>query len=284
MSASENRRMNRVIFTLIVLVTSSGLAQETPTYFRQNCMSCHTIGGGRLAGPDLKDVTKRKPREWLLEFIQNPQAKISAGDPYALKLLEEARGVVMPPPPGISAERASMLLDLIEEESALETSHFQGAQISNAPFTPADIELGGDIFRGAQSLRNGGAACLACHSAAGAGGLGGGKLGPDLMRVYERLQGRVGLSAWLAAPATPTMRAVFANHPLESEEIHALAAYFEKQSLQGTQQATVGQLNFVLYGLGATIFGLVVLDWVWKGRLRGVRRALVQEQSSRGHS
>lgn len=40
-------------------------AQETADYFRQNCTSCHTIGGGRLTGPDLKDVEGRKDSDWL---------------------------------------------------------------------------------------------------------------------------------------------------------------------------------------------------------------------------
>ena len=41
-------------------------AQDTPDYFRQNCMNCHTIGGGRLTGPDLKDVAQRRDTEWLI--------------------------------------------------------------------------------------------------------------------------------------------------------------------------------------------------------------------------
>ncbi len=28
-------------------------SEETASYFQQNCTSCHTIGGGRLTGPDL---------------------------------------------------------------------------------------------------------------------------------------------------------------------------------------------------------------------------------------
>lgn len=271
-----------VAATLTLAMTHFASAQDTATYFKQTCASCHTIGGGRLSGPDLKDVTQRKDRDWLMTFIQNPQSKISAGDPYALKLVEEARGVVMPAPPGISAERAGLLLDLIEAESKLDQSQFRGMQVSNAPFTAGDVTQGAELFRGTQTLKNGGPACMACHSAAGVGGLGGGQLGPDLMRVYERLQGRAGLTAWLASPGTVTMRAVFEKHPLEANEIHALVAYFEKQSQQGAPSASAAQLNFMLYGLGGTVFGLVIIDLAWKGRLRGVRRAMVQ--SSRGNS
>jgi len=278
-----SRRFWLMAVALTFGIATSALAQDTPTYFRQNCMSCHTIGGGRLVGPDLKDVIQRKDRAWLQDFIQNPTAKMNSGDSYALKLRDEARGIVMPTL-GVGAERAGMLLDLIAAESKLPASHFKGLQLSSAPFTPADFARGETIFRGAQPLKNGGPACLSCHSLAELGGLGGGKLGPDLTRVYERLQGRAGMSAWLAAPGTVTMRAVFGKYPLEPTEIDGLVAYFQKESFAGAQRTSASQLNFLLFGLGVAVLGLVLMDTIWHDRLRGVRRPMVQKQSSRGRS
>ena len=80
-----------LIATLLLAVPTDGQAQESTDFFRQNCFSCHTIGGGRLVGPDLKDVGERRDTEWLVEFILNPQAKINSGDPYAQKLLDELK-------------------------------------------------------------------------------------------------------------------------------------------------------------------------------------------------
>jgi hypothetical protein len=85
-------------------------------------MNCHTIGGGRLTGPDLKDVTKRQSREWLVNFLQNPKAVLDSGDPYAARIFEESRRVPMPLAPGMNRERAEKLLDLIEAESKLPES------------------------------------------------------------------------------------------------------------------------------------------------------------------
>ena len=59
---------------ILLLAARSGVADEAATYFRQNCMSCHTIGGGRLVGPDLKDVSKRADKDWLLRFMVNPKS------------------------------------------------------------------------------------------------------------------------------------------------------------------------------------------------------------------
>jgi len=271
----------RVPAVLIAALLQAGFfagfaaAQETADFFRQNCASCHTIGGGRLTGPDLKDVTKKKDPDWLAQFVLNPKAVIDGGDPYAGELVKEARGVIMPTIFGMTGERAESLLKLIEAESKLEKSQFAGLQISDKPFTPAEISQGKDFFLGIRPFANGGAACISCHSLHDAGLLGGGRLGPDLTRAYERLQGRKGLAAWLMAPATPTMQPVFKAHPLQGEEILPLVAYLEESAKLGGEESAVAPLNFFLLGLGGAVLSLVAFDVLWKKRFRGVRRPLV---------
>ena len=96
-------------FLPVFFVDASDVADD----FRQNCFSCHTIGGGRLTGPDLKDVLKRREKSWILQFIQGPKKVIDSGDPVAVKLRDESRGVVMPDIAGMTPARAEMLLGLI---------------------------------------------------------------------------------------------------------------------------------------------------------------------------
>lgn len=40
------------------------------------CIGCHTIGGGRLTGPDLAGVTERRTREWILAMITKPDSML----------------------------------------------------------------------------------------------------------------------------------------------------------------------------------------------------------------
>lgn len=273
---SPRRCVFRIVTTLLAGVGSAvAYGQDTPDYYRANCMNCHTIGGGRLTGPDLKDVVKRRDAEWLIGFMQNPKAVVDSGDAYAAKIVEESRGVVMPTAPGMSRYRAEQIIKLIEAESKLEKSQFQGIRISNKPFTEADRIAGREIFIGARKLTKGGAACNACHSMHDLSALGGGRLGPDLTRVYERLKGRKSLSAWLMAPATETMQPIFKNRPLEAEEIHALAAYFEDSAKHGEADASVNRMAFLLLGLGLAAGTIFLFDVVWKGRFHSVRRPLV---------
>jgi cytochrome c2 len=264
-----------LILGLLVLVPASNFAQETADFFKMNCMSCHTIGGGRLAGPDLKDVTKRKDRAWLIKFIQDPKAMIDAGDTYALELLKEYKGTLMPTIPGITKARAEALLNLIDEESKLEKSKFVGVRLSDRPFTQKDIDIGRDIFIGKVTLINGGPACYSCHTVHGIGGLGGGTLAPDLTTVFERYEGRKTLEAWLSAPATPTMQSVYKNYPIDSEEILPIVAYFQYTLQRNPEDTSTARLNFILFGLGGALIVLVIFDVIWNKRFRAVRRPMV---------
>jgi mono/diheme cytochrome c family protein len=276
--------VHRTLLTLALAAAGGAIpaaAQDAAGYFRANCISCHTIGGGRLAGPDLKNVTQRKDREWLVRFLQSPQDMILRSDPYALKLQEEARGVVMPTVQGMSPGRAELLLTMIEAESRLPKSQFAGMQISDRPFTPQDIASGRDIFTGRRRLANGGPPCISCHTFNQAGAFGGGRLGPDLSKVYERLQGRKNMGAWLSAPATPAMSSTFRNAALKPEEILPLIALFENAARAGGEDGRGGLAGFFAAGFGLSAILLALLGAAWRSRLRAVRQPLVAASERR---
>jgi len=54
----------------------------------RGCIGCHTIGGGRLAGPDLEGVTERRERDWIFAMIINPDSMIK-NDEVARELFAE---------------------------------------------------------------------------------------------------------------------------------------------------------------------------------------------------
>lgn len=90
--------------------------------YRQLCVSCHTIGGGRLVGPDLKGVTERRSRDWLVRFIADPE-QMRKEDPVAIANLKEF-GVPMP------------RLGLGEREIAALLAYFETAQPAPAGTPP----------------------------------------------------------------------------------------------------------------------------------------------------
>jgi len=86
---------------------------DDPAQLFQICAACHTIGKGKLIGPDLYNVTQRHDREWLVRFIKNSTEVIQSGDPYAVKLFEEYNKVPMPPSTYTDAQILA-ILDYIE--------------------------------------------------------------------------------------------------------------------------------------------------------------------------
>jgi cytochrome c2 len=262
----------RNLLAMLVILSSVVIsrAQDPAVFFRTNCYSCHTIGGGRITGPDLKDVLKRQERRWLVNFMQNPKEVIDSGDPTAVQLAKEARGVIMPRVPGMNQSLAEALLDLIEKEGQLEESHFMGLQLSDRPISPEEIAEGRNIFLGVRRLANGGPACISCHSVAGVGGLGGGHIGPDLTKVFERLGGRRAVASWLLAPATPTMSSVFRSRPFAQEDITVIAAFLEDEAKNKAEADPTAQRSTLLFvGLLGAAVCLAAGSRIWKDRSRG---------------
>ena len=261
-----------------LMLSGSTVAQVVPpTYYKQNCYSCHTIGGGRLTGPDLKGIQERQSRDWLVNWINDPDGVLKSGDPYASKLQKEARGAVMTRSPGMTRELAAALLDLIDAESKLEKSQFAGIQVSDRALLPEDIEEGRALFTGVKPLQNGGPACVGCHQVNSFTGLGGGRLGLNLTRAYARLEGRKGLTAWLAAPPSLTMNPIYTKYPVADEEILPLVAFLKNETETDRPENAAPIINFVVAGLLGAAALLVCFDRAWRRRFRAVRRPLIEE-------
>jgi len=91
-------------------------AQEGKDLFTV-CAACHTIGGGKLVGPDLKGVNDRHDEAWLIKFIQNSQVLVKAGDPAALKLFNDNNNIPMPPN-NLSDDQVRIVLKYIKDFDA----------------------------------------------------------------------------------------------------------------------------------------------------------------------
>lgn len=63
-------------------------AEKGRLVFATKCSACHTTKINKLVGPGLKDVTKRRTPEWIMNMITNPM-EMTKNDPVAKKLFEE---------------------------------------------------------------------------------------------------------------------------------------------------------------------------------------------------
>jgi mono/diheme cytochrome c family protein len=73
--------------SLTLAEVDPAMAQEGEAIFKTNCVACHKLDG-KLVGPSLGDVTKRRKPEWIMNMILSPQEMLEK-DPVAKKLLAE---------------------------------------------------------------------------------------------------------------------------------------------------------------------------------------------------
>ena len=249
-----------------------GATGDGKAIFDASCKGCHSIGGGKLVGPDLAGLPDRVDRAWAEKFILAPQDVIASGDPIAKKLVAEYGGMQMPDL-GITEAQIGPLLAYLG--FAATTAPKPSPTPAPAPKpTPKGSEARGKhLFTGADRLSAGGPACLSCHSVAGVGALGGGALGPDLTGAYAKYGGAQGLTSALTAMTFPTMAPIFTGKQLTAAERADLVAFL---AVAPTQERTAGAVG-KLAGLSAVLAAVIVLAAVvvWRRRLGGVREPLV---------
>ncbi len=105
--------------TILLFISTSNTpvqAQEGKDLFNV-CAACHTIGGGRLIGPDLAGITEKRDEVWLIKFIQNSQEMIQSGDADAVAIYEEYNRIPMPPN-NLSDDEVRSLLSYIKNFDA----------------------------------------------------------------------------------------------------------------------------------------------------------------------
>jgi len=251
-----------VIVSLLLLCTTyivrAGTVQQTAeegqAIFEVRCISCHTIGGGNLVGPDLQGVTERRDLDWLAAFISVPDQMLADGDPIAVQLLEEFNNVAMPNM-GVSETEAQAIIAFLE--SGITTDEMA------ASLPDGNAQRGSRLFLGGQSFQNGGTPCMGCHTVGGVGALGGGTLGPDLTQAYQRF-GEAGLASSLQNIAFPTMQGIYVDKVLFDQEVADLLAFFAQADSLGEQGVAERFTGLFWAGgsIGAVVlFGVMAFLW-----------------------
>ncbi len=246
-----------VIFLAVfsVVLANPSFAQsdnEVADLFKIKCGICHTIGGGRLVGPDLANVHDRRSEDWLLEYVRSSQTMIKSGDPDAVALFEEFNKILMPDPM-ITDIEINSILNYISENSGGGVGTAAAVSIIEEA-TPEDLENGKNLFDGRVRFVNGGPSCISCHNDISDAFFSENSYSTkDISASFTNL-GEAGVKAILDSPPFPVMTKAFEGHDLTEEEIHDLLVF-----LKGAHkpQSSIAS-GYLLYGiLGA--FSLMVL-------------------------
>lgn len=258
--------MDIIILMSIMAWAGMVLAQDTgEAAFNSVCKACHTIGQGKLVGPDLAGVSQRRDLDWIISFVQSSQTVIKSGDEVAVKLFEENNKVTMPDNP---LSRAEVMAVIRYVEATAGDPAAKSAVLPTPLETASEDDLlrGADLFQGAVRLAGGGPACNSCHHVNVAGVMGGGSLARDLTAVLARMPAP-GVQGILTSPPFPAMKQAYTGHALTEDEIFALTAFLQKIDADKTVvKASSYGLAIFFSGFGGLVILLALIAMIWMNR------------------
>lgn len=168
-------------------------------YERYKCYTCHKFNGygGDLA-PELTYEGSRAQRQWLVDFLKNPQTL-------------RPTLVLRMPQFNMSDKDAATLADYIS--MVLQHPAVNPATTDAKQFTPAMATLGKQLYEVKYQ-------CQACHTIGGSGGY----VGPNLSNAGGWLT-PAWVEAWLRNPQELVPGTIEPRHSFTDEEVKALTSY-----------------------------------------------------------
>jgi len=244
------------------------MAQEGKALFETRCAVCHSIGGGVKVGPDLKGVVARRGADGTVAAVLDPaKAGLKPTMPNLGVPRKDAEAIVA----YLDQAQAAAGAAAASKESAAPAA--QAAKEPETKGTPAEIQLGGDLFEGKVRFANGGPSCNACHHVASEAHLGGGVLAAELTLVFSRV-GKQGLSAMIAGNPFPVMQAAYAGKEFSDKEINALVGFLQHVDQEHARQMPK-QWGWRMFSAGAG--GVVVLLGIFGLAGRGRKKRCVNQ-------
>lgn len=227
-AAADLDAITTALLSMTGSASSSGLAQLivpreqrefrpagafSKVYERYKCAVCHRFNGeGGTLAPDLSFEGSRAQRQWLADFLKNPQTlrpTLTSRMPQFNMTNEEAATLAG----YLSLVLQSPSVNLIDP--------------SRPPFTPAMAAMGKQLYEVKYQ-------CMACHTIGATGGY----VGPNLSNAGNWLNA-AWIEQWLKNPQSLVPGTIEPRRTLTAEEIDALTAYLLtlKQGKQGANGA-----------------------------------------------
>jgi len=276
-----------IVFTFAAILLSeySYPQSQGEIIYKRTCIACHTIGSGRLVGPDLKNVFNKRSEEWIISFVKSSQRMIKRRDPDAVILFNEYNKSIMPDQ-NLTDDQIKDVMRYIKKQSSgsgqttaltEDIKSSTGMTIDEAGEN--EVSAGRNLFLGKVRLTNGGPACMSCHNVTAENLIAGGLLAMDLTNTYSRLNAPGVYSIMFSSPF-PIMNAAYNNNKITKDEAFYLIAFLKHADINSVNQQPVNyQSNFIFMGLlgAAILFGIYGGIW-WNRKCKPVKDKIFKRQ------
>lgn len=263
-----------VLITIAIFTSGNSFSQsQGEQIFKKTCIACHTIGSGRLVGPDLKDVDKKQSEDWIINFVKSSQGMVKSGDPDAVAIFNEFNKTIMPDQ-ALTDDQIKDVILYIKQQSTgggqktmtAKLVHSSGMTIDEAG--KDEVLKGKNLFLGNTRLTNRGPACISCHNVNFANTPAGGLLALDLTNTFSKLSA-TGISAIISNPPFPVMNTAYMNHSITQDEAFYLVTFLKQVNHDSPNQQPVNyQSTFLYTGIIGTAILFGLFGWFWWNRKR----------------
>ena len=256
---NRTRSLGIILFLIAGWPSFSFAQQSEPAdkpaeYFFYRCAGCHTIGGGKLTGPDLITAT-----QWTAADLKT-----------AVKRMEKNIGTLTPSDIDQTVE---FLKDPAVSERVVKQKQRIAAKL-RAELPPPSFLEGQKLFRGQKVLKNGGPACISCHHFAHEGG----SLGLDLTTIKDRSSAVV-LQSAIENANYKVMKPIYEQKKITLEESLHLAEYLSHPEKVNSRLALAQEQMVKGAGFGFVVF--MALLWLLNRQRKGRTRENLIKRSSK---
>lgn len=280
---NKNYKLITASLSLILMINFAFAQSAGETTFKNVCSACHTVGMGKLVGPDLANVDQRRPETWLIKFIKSSQSVIKSGDKYADSIFKAFNQIMMPDQPSLTDAQIKEVLEYIKTKSpaaaATASTSESTTETTISTSSNGDASRGKDLFVGKIRFSNNGPTCNSCHNVDMKGVISGGALAKDLTQAHSRL-GEEGVKGVIAGLPFPQMKQSYESKPLLEQEIADIVAFLKDADKQASSKSTTGVGSTMLIGgiVGVCVL-LVLFSIFWiKRKSRTVNYSIYERQ------
>lgn len=252
--------------------------QDGEMLFKTSCAACHSIGKGKLLGPDLMGITSKRSEEWLAKFIKSTKSMIEANDSVAIALVKEYNNFIMPEMPYNPAE-IKAVINFLRKSGGGETVTSKPEEV---PSLTGDAARGKGLFEGTIPFEAKGAACIACHRVDLPDAVEGGLFARNLTQSFTTLGSNAAVINILTYPPFPAMQIAYKDNSLTPQEVADVTSYLKNASEQSRNTDTsLLSLTFIFGILGA-IFLIDFTGILWRKRkVYSVNRSIIERQTNK---